>query len=66
MRKTKSAILESGHETVKGLPAAGVMEQVTLRKFERLCLPLNLCCRWSLIDTERTHGEKSTALDRYQ
>ena len=31
MRKTKSAILEAVHETAKGLHAAGVMEQVTLR-----------------------------------
>jgi putative transcriptional regulator len=39
MRKTKSAILEAVHETAKGLHAAGVMEQVTLREFDRLCLP---------------------------
>src|ERR1700693_1807435 len=39
MRKNKSAILEAVHETAKGLHAAGVMEQVTLREFDRLCLP---------------------------
>lgn len=39
MRKTKSAILEAVHETAKRLHAAGVMEQVTLREFDRLCLP---------------------------
>lgn len=39
MRKTKSAILEAVHETVQGLNAAGVMDQVTLREFDRLCLP---------------------------
>ena len=39
MRKTKSAILEAVHETAKGLHAAGVMKQVTLREFDRLCLP---------------------------
>lgn len=39
MRKTKSAILEAVHETAKGMHAAGVMEQVTLREFDRLCLP---------------------------
>ncbi len=38
MRKTKSAILEAVQETTKGLHAAGVMEQVTLREFDRLCL----------------------------
>jgi putative transcriptional regulator len=31
MRKTKSAILEAVHETAKGLHAADVMKQVTLR-----------------------------------
>lgn len=39
MRKTKSAILEAVHETAKGLHKAGVMDQVTLREFERLALP---------------------------
>jgi putative transcriptional regulator len=39
MRKTKSAILEAVHETAKGFHASGVMDQVTLREFDRLCLP---------------------------
>ena len=39
MRKTKSAILEVVHETATGLHQAGVMDQVTLRQFDRLCLP---------------------------
>jgi putative transcriptional regulator len=39
MRKTKSAILEAVHETAKGLHKAGGMDQVTLREFDRLCLP---------------------------
>ena len=39
MRKTKSAILEAVHETAMGLHKAGVMDQVTLREFDRLCLP---------------------------
>ena len=39
MRKTKSPILEAVHEAVKGLHKAGVMDQVTLREFDRLCLP---------------------------
>ena len=39
MRKTKSAILEAVHQTAKGLRKAGVMDQVTLREFDRLCLP---------------------------
>jgi putative transcriptional regulator len=39
MRKTKSPILEAVHETAKGLHKAGAMDQVTLREFDRLCLP---------------------------
>jgi putative transcriptional regulator len=39
MRKSKSAILEAVHDTAKGLYKAGVMDQVTLREFDRLCLP---------------------------
>jgi putative transcriptional regulator len=39
MRKTKSAILEAVRQTTKGLHAAGVMDQVTLREFDRLYLP---------------------------
>jgi putative transcriptional regulator len=39
MRKTKSAILEAVHDTAKGLHKARVMDQVTLREFDRLCLP---------------------------
>lgn len=39
MRKTKSLILEAVHDTAKGLHEAGVMNQVTLREFDRLCLP---------------------------
>ena len=39
MRKSKSAILEAVHETARGLHAAGVMDQITLREFDRLCLP---------------------------
>jgi putative transcriptional regulator len=38
MRKTKSTILEAVHETARDLHSAGVMEQVTLREFDRLCL----------------------------
>jgi putative transcriptional regulator len=39
MRKTKSMIIEAVHDTAKGLHKAGVMDQVTLREFDRLCLP---------------------------
>ena len=39
MRKTKSPILEAVHETAKGLHKAGVMDQITLREFDQLCLP---------------------------
>ena len=39
MRKTKSAILEAVHDTAKDLHKARVMDQITLREFDRLCLP---------------------------
>jgi putative transcriptional regulator len=39
MRKTKSPILEAVHDTAKGLHKAGVMDRITLREFDRLCLP---------------------------
>ena len=39
MRKVKSAILEVVQETARGLHAAGVMDQITLREFDRLCPP---------------------------
>ena len=33
------SILESVHETARGLAEAGVMDAVTLREFDALCLP---------------------------
>ena len=39
MRRTKSPTLEAVYETAQGLHKAGVMDQVTLREFDRLCLP---------------------------
>jgi putative transcriptional regulator len=38
MRKTKPLILDAVHETAKGLHKAGIMDQRTLREFDRLCL----------------------------
>lgn len=40
MTKKKSAILEAVHETASGLHRAGVLDQVTMREFDRLCLPV--------------------------
>lgn len=34
-----SSILEAVHETARGLAKAGVMDTVTLREFDALCLP---------------------------
>ena len=39
MRKPRSPFLDAVHKTAKGLFNAGVMDQVTLREFDRLCLP---------------------------
>ena len=39
MRRTESAILKAVRDTAKGLHKAGVMDQITLQEFNRLCLP---------------------------
>ena len=39
MRKTRSNILDAIHETASGLHESGVMDKVTMREFDRLCLP---------------------------
>lgn len=39
MRKTKSPILEAVRETAKGLYEAGAIDKVTMREFDRMCLP---------------------------
>lgn len=39
MRRKPSPILEAVHETVTGLHAAGVIDHVTLRTFDRLTVP---------------------------
>lgn len=38
MRQRKSPILEAVHETAADLHQAGVIDQVTMREFDRLCL----------------------------
>ncbi|MEH1783132.1 MAG: hypothetical protein V7K67_08625 [Nostoc sp.] len=38
MPKKKSAILEAVHETATGLHKAGLMDETTLREFDRMCL----------------------------
>jgi putative transcriptional regulator len=38
MTKRKSRILESVHETAQGLHSAGVMDPMTLKEFDALCL----------------------------
>jgi putative transcriptional regulator len=40
MRKTESPILAAVRDTAQGLHKAGVMDQVTLREFDPLCLRL--------------------------
>lgn len=39
MRKTRSPILEAVHETAQGLHLADVMDLLTMREFDQLCLP---------------------------
>ena len=39
MRKTKSPILEAVHKTAAGLFKARVVDQVTMREFDCMCIP---------------------------
>lgn len=39
MKKHKSAIIEAVHQTAQGFHRAGAMDQLTMREFDRLCLP---------------------------
>ena len=39
MGETQSAILDAVPATAKGLHEAGAIDQVTLREFDRLCVP---------------------------
>jgi putative transcriptional regulator len=39
MRRKRSAILEAVHETATGLYNASLMDKITLREFDRLCIP---------------------------
>ena len=39
MSSHTSPILDAVHETASGLYRAGVMDQVTMREFDRLCVP---------------------------
>jgi putative transcriptional regulator len=38
MRKKKSEILEAVHETARGLYRVGLIDRVTMREYDRLCL----------------------------
>jgi putative transcriptional regulator len=39
MRKNRSSILDAVHETARGFYDSGIMDKVTMREFDRLCLP---------------------------
>ena len=39
MPKRKSRVFEAVHETARDLFAAGVIDQVTMREFDKACLP---------------------------
>ncbi len=40
MKKRHDSILSVVHETAKGLRNAGIMDEMTMREFDALCLPL--------------------------
>ncbi len=39
MKKRHDSILSVVHETAKGLHNAGIMDEITMREFDALCLP---------------------------
>lgn len=39
MKKRHDSILQVVHETAKGLHDAGIMDEITMRDFDALCLP---------------------------
>jgi putative transcriptional regulator len=39
MKKGHDSILSVVHETAKGLSNAGIMDEMTMREFDALCLP---------------------------
>ena len=39
MKKGHDSILSVVHETAKGLRNAGIMDEITMREFDALCLP---------------------------
>ncbi len=39
MKKKHDTILSVVHETAKGLHEAGIMDRITMREFDALCLP---------------------------
>jgi putative transcriptional regulator len=62
MRKTKSPILAAVHQTARGLHQAGVMDQVTLREFDHLCLPPVEPLKPAQIKRIREHSRVSQAV----
>ncbi len=62
MNRKKSDILEAVLETAKGLHAAGAMDQVTLREFDRLCVPPVTALKPLEIKRIRTQSHVSQAV----
>jgi putative transcriptional regulator len=50
MRKPKSEIAEAVHETATGLYQVGLIDRVTMREYDRLCLQPKLARRLTTID----------------
>jgi DNA-binding transcriptional regulator YiaG len=57
-----SAILEAVHEAARGLHAAGVMGQTTLREFDSLCLPLAEPLKPEAIKVEKNKNQREIPL----
>jgi putative transcriptional regulator len=62
MRKRKSKTLDAVHETAQGLFSAGAIDQVTMRQFDRLCLPPVAALRPAEIKRIRERSQVSQAV----
>ncbi len=62
MRKRRSKILEAVHETASGLFAAGAVDQVTMREFDRLRVPAVPALRPEQIKRIRERSHVSQAV----
>lgn len=63
MRKTRSPVLDAVYETAQGLHDANIMDKVTMRELDRLCLRQDLARAEAAKGFEQLHQGKLAPLD---